>query len=88
MKVDGKIGVDQCSMTIDTGAQQTVVRADLVEDHEYTGETIRLMGYNGQTIVNPLAQVWLHVGEYVMKHLAAVCQDAPTDVLIGLDIDT
>ena len=42
LKVDGKIG----SMTIDTGAQQTVVRADLVEDHEYTRETIRLMGYN------------------------------------------
>lgn len=86
LKVDGRIGGHDCSMTIDTGAQQTVVHASLVEDHEYTGETIRLMGYNGHTTENPMASVWVHVGEYSIRHEVAVCKEAPSDVLIGLDI--
>ena len=44
LKVEGKVGVHECDMTIDTGAQQTVVRAGLVVDEEYTGETISLVG--------------------------------------------
>ena len=34
--------------TIAMGAQQTVVRTKLVEEEEYTGETIRLVEFDGK----------------------------------------
>ena len=47
-------------MTIDTGAQLTVVKAGLVEEVEYTGETIRLLDFRGKASEVPLANVWVH----------------------------
>ena len=73
-------------MTIDTGAQKTVVSADLVELDEYTGESIRLLGFNGEAVNVPLAMVWLHFGDYVFQHAVAVCKDSPEQALLGLDI--
>ena len=48
-------------MTIATSAQQTVVRAGLMQEEEYIGETIRLVGFDGKAVVAPLASVWLYV---------------------------
>lgn len=77
LKVDGQVGEHQCQMTIDTGAQKSVVNADLVKSEEYTGNTIRLMGFNGEAVTVPLAKIWLHIGEYVFQHVVAVCQGSP-----------
>ena len=34
----------------------------------------------------PLANVWIHAGEYSFKQQVAVCEDPILDVLLGLDI--
>ena len=34
----GTIGKTLCEMTLDSGADRTVVREDQVSDHEYTGK--------------------------------------------------
>ena len=73
-------------MTIDTGAQLTVVKAGLVESKDYTGENIRLLDFRGQASEVPLANVWIHAGEYSFKQQVAVCEDPIQDVLLGLDI--
>ena len=86
LTVDGRIGKHSCTMTIDTGAQLTVVKAGLVEEVEYTGETIRLLDFRGKASEVPLANVWVHTGEYSFKQEVAVCEDPIQDVLLGLDI--
>ena len=73
-------------MTIDTGAQKTVVKADLVQPEEYTGESMKLLGFDGGAVTVPLAKVWLHIGEYAIQHDVAVCKDPPEQALLGLDI--
>ena len=86
LRVDGHVGEHECQMTIDTGAQKTVVKADLVKPEEYIGDSIRLLGFDGGAVTVPLAKVWLHIGEYVIKHVVAVCKDPPQQALLGLDI--
>ena len=85
LRVEGRVGEHGCQMTIDTGAQKTVVNADLVKSEEYTGGSIRLLGFNGGAVIVPLAEVWLHIGDYVFKHVA-VCNNSPEQILLGLDI--
>ena len=41
---------------------------------------------DGGAVTVPLAKVWLHIGEYVIKHVVAVCKDPPQQALLGLDI--
>ena len=70
LKVEGRVDEHECQMTIDTGAQKTVVNADLVKSEEYTGNSIRLLGFNGGAVTAPLAKVWLHIGDYVFQRYA------------------
>lgn len=86
LRVDGRVGIHECQMTIDTGAQKTVVKADMVKPEEYTGNSIRLVGFDGGAVTVPLAKVWLHIGDYVIKHVVAVCKNPPEQALLGLDI--
>lgn len=44
----GKVGTRDCEMTIDSGAQLTLVRADLVEKSDYTGESLNLVSVCGR----------------------------------------
>ena len=59
------------------------MKADLVKPEEYIGDSIRLLGFDGEAVTVPL---WLHIGEYVIKHMVAVCKDPPQQALLGLDI--
>ena len=45
LQVVGVVGLEECMhmMTIDTGAQQSVVRADLVKENEYLGRSVASM---------------------------------------------
>ena len=86
LRVDGCVGEHECQMTIDTGAQKTVVKADLVKPEEYTGKSIRLLGFDGGAVTVPLAKVWLHIGEYAIQHVVAVCDEPSEEALLGLDI--
>ena len=86
MRVEGSVGEKGCWMTIDTGAQKTVLHADMVKPEEYTGDSIRLLEFYGGAVTVPLAKVWFHIGDYVFKHEVAVCRNSPEQALLGLDI--
>ena len=47
-KIDGKIGDKQCKMTIDTGAQLTVVKPAMVNVEDYTGRCMVIEDYKGK----------------------------------------
>ena len=85
--VVGKVGKKECEVTIDSGAQLTLVREDLVDRKEYTGETLNLMSVCGKTFTVPAARVWLHFGEYSIEHVVAVSKDLREAVLLGMDLD-
>ena len=77
-RVEGKIGKVPCSMLIDTGAEKTVVSAELVQPEQYLGETIPLTGFDGRKVHAPIAKVWIKVGEYgISAEVVAVVSNAP-----------
>ena len=45
--VQGRVGTNPCKMTLDSAADQTVVRADLGKQPDYTGESSRVSDYYG-----------------------------------------
>ena len=63
------------------------VNLDLVDEKQYTGETMSLMSVWGKTLSVPEAQVWLHFGEYSINHRVAVSKDIREAVLLGMDLD-
>ena len=84
----GTVGVNPCIMTLDSGADHTVVRADLVTDAEYTGRSCRVGDYFGYFRDVPMAKVWLGIEkEYQLKHeVLVVPRDCPHEVLLGNDL--
>ena len=84
----GTVGVNPCIMTLDSGADHTVVRADLVTDAEYTGRSVRVGDYFGYFRDVPMAKVWLGIEkEYQLKHeVLVVPRDCPLEVLLGNDL--
>ena len=50
------------------------------------GKSIRLLGFDGGAVTVPLVQVWLHIGEYAIQHVVAVCDEPSEECLLGLDI--
>ena len=40
---------------------------------------------DGSIILSPLAQVWITFGKYQIHHVVAVAEEAPEEVLLGLD---
>ena len=83
--VEGRIGQRACSMRIDTGADRTVVDANLVEETEYLGRSVTLEGFNGFNVSQPLAKVWIEVGKHRLHHIVAVVDNAPEKILLGMD---
>ena len=75
----GTVGVNPCIMTLDSGADHTVVRADLVTEAEYTGRSCRVGDYFGYFRDVPMAKVWLGIEkEYQLKHeVLVVPRDCP-----------
>ena len=45
--MDGAAGGKKCKLTLDSGAQVTVVNDSLVTNDEYTGDSIKLVGLGG-----------------------------------------
>ena len=84
-KIDGMIGDKQCKMTIDTGAQVTVVKPAMVDVENYTGRCMVIEDYKGKQEKVKIAKVWLHLGEYSMKHEVLVSGETKDYVLLGLD---
>ena len=84
----GTVGVNPCIMTLDSAADHTVVRADLVTDAEYTGRSCRVGDYFGYFRDVPMAKVWLGIEkEYKLKHeVLVVPRDCPHEVLLGNDL--
>ena len=84
----GTVGVNPCIMTLDSGADHTVVRADLVTEAEYTGRSCRVGDYFGYFRDVPMAKVWLGIEkEYQLKHeVLVVPRDCPHEVLLGNDL--
>ena len=76
-------------MNIDSGADHTVVRADLITEADYTGGTSRVGDYSGYWRDVPMAEVWLGIGkEYKFKHkVLVVPRDCPHEVLLGNDLE-
>ncbi len=61
--MEGKIGKVPCSMLVDTGAEKTVVSAELVQPEQYLGKTIPLIGFDGRKMHAPTSvKVWIKVG--------------------------
>ena len=73
-------------MRVDTGAGQTIVDAKLVKPSEHLGTHMTLTMADGSTILSPLARVWITFGNYQIHHVVTVAEEAPEEVLLGLDI--
>lgn len=43
----GTVGVNPCTLTLDSGADHTVVRSDLITESDYTGRSVRVGDYYG-----------------------------------------
>ena len=86
--LEGKVGTSPCTMTLDSGADHTVVRADLVAETDYTGRSSRVGDYYGCWRDVPTADVWIGIEkEYLFKHeVLVVPQDCPHEVLLGNDL--
>ena len=85
-KVVGRVGEVECEMTIDSGALITMVRADLVREEDFTGELVTLKSVCGNSFTTRAAKVWLHLGDYVVKHEVAVSEQLGEAVLLGMDL--
>ena len=86
--LSGTIGKMDCEMTLDSGADRTVVRADLVDESDYTGRTNRVGDYFGYWRQVPTALVWSGIEkEYKFKHeVLVVPSDCTHQVLLGNDL--
>ena len=84
-RVEGKIGKVPCSMLVDTGAEKTVVSAELVQPEQYLGKTIPLTGFDGRKMHAPIAKVWIKEGKYGIPTEVAVVSNAPEMVYLGVD---
>ena len=74
-------------MRIDTGADRTVVDANLVEENEHLGRNVTLEGFNGFNVSRPLAKVWIEVGKHRLHHIVTVVDNSPEKILLGMDTE-
>ena len=76
-------------MTLDSGADHTVVRADLISGSDYMGRSSHVGNYCGCWREVPMANVWIKIGrEYKFMHeVLVVPRDCPNEVLLGNDLE-
>ena len=60
--IAGKIGSTECSIFVDSGADISIVRSDLVSDDQYLPGTVKVTDVNEGEVDCKLANVWVHVG--------------------------
>ena len=85
-KLEGKIEKVPSSMLVDTGAEKTMVSAELVQPEQYLGKTIPLRGFDGRKMHAPIAKVWIKVGEYGIPAEVAVVNNVLEMVYLGVDL--
>ena len=83
--VQGVLGVHSCEIGLDSGAEMTVVAADLVPTSAFTGERKRIAGVHSIGKEVPLARLRLTIGPRRLQVTAAVLDRPPHDVLLGRD---
>ena len=88
MSVDGLIAGEKVSgMRVDTGADRTIVRKDLVPEAAYTGKDVLLDTWKGaQLSKHRLARVSIQVGAVVVVKDVAVADSLEYPALLGLDL--
>ena len=79
----GKVNDVACSVLRDTGATICGVRKRLVQDHQYTGETVRCRLFGGALDEYPVARVSVE-SDFLSGDIACCVLDAPVaDLIIG-----
>ncbi len=85
--VPGQIGTNDCQIAVDSGAEITVVSADLVPEAAKTRERQWIRGVHPYEESVPLARVLIKLANQKMWVTAAAVEDLPFDVLLGRDCD-
>ena len=86
LSLEGAIGNHKCMLTLDSGAQITVVNKSLVTEDEYTGESIKLTGIGGYVTIAKLAVVKICTENFSFLQKVAVIPNNCQEVLIGMDV--
>ena len=88
MSVDGLIeGVAVSGLRVDTGADRTIVRKDLVPELAYTGREVVLDTWKGaQPSKHKLANVSIQVGDVTVSRNVAVAENLEYPALLGADL--
>ena len=80
-------GKDVENLRVDTGAERTVVRKDLVPSSAYIGETVKLDSWRGaQCTEHDLAKILIKVGSVEVLSTVAVVEKLDCDALLGSDL--
>ena len=58
-----KVGARTARCILDSGAEVSVIKEDLVREDHLTGENIMVSGVNGDDKTLPLAILWCHVAD-------------------------
>ena len=81
--IPGQIGTNDCQVAVDSGAEITVVSADLVPETAKTGERQWIRGVHPYEESVPLAKVLIQLANQRIWVTAAAVEDLPFDVLLG-----
>lgn len=73
-------------LRVDSGADRTVVHSKWVPEGARTGKTQKFLSAGKQTMVMPLANVELKLGQDVYRREVAVSDNIDYDALLGMDI--
>ena len=83
--VQGTVGCSNCQITLDSGADVSLIREDLVPGNAYTGEVACFKEVLQISQKRPVAKVLVRVGEKKFWMKAAVVEELAGDVLLGRD---
>ena len=83
--LEGRMGSHQCTVLLDTGADTSVVAADLVPETALTGEYFRIAGVHSVDREVFLARLMIVINHRRIRMRAAVVEQPPQDVLMGRD---
>ena len=86
LSLQGAVGNNKCILTLDSGAQITVVNGSLVNNDEYTGESIKLIRIGGHVTIAKLAVVKFKTEKFTFPQEVAVIKTSNQEVLIGLHV--
>ena len=88
LHVSGKVdGIPIKSVVLDTGCSRILVRHDLVsQDNILEGGVVAIRCAHGDTVLYPIAKVYLEINGHSIDVEAAVSDSLPIPVLLGTDV--